>query len=225
MLIIQKDKSIKDLIEKYLDRIGKDLEDLRNLKLIFNDKVIKYSDESVGKVFNNQSSPVIKVQNCDGGIGGGSPPFNFVDVTSNKKKLKKVLFDHGPLHRKVNKGLNIFGICKNKNCGVKGKEVIYRIKLKQEGLCFNVNEERENIKCPICNTRFMKKTCGFWRCEYQFVGSYYDYKEGKKIEYKSEPHETHEEEFEYFDPDENGTKEWDELFIFVLPKQAIKYKK
>ena len=40
---------------------------------------------------------------------------------------------------------------------MRGKEVIYRIKLNKEGLCFNVNEERENIKCPLCKTKFEKK--------------------------------------------------------------------
>ena len=35
-----------------------------------------------------------------------------------------------------------------------------------------------------------KKTCGLWRCEYQFVEYYYNYEKCKYIEYKSEPHET-----------------------------------
>ena len=108
---------------------------------------------------------------------------------------------------------------------MRGEEVIYWIKLKKEGLCFNLNEERENIKIPLFNTKFKKKACGFWRWEYQFIGFYYDYERGKNIILNSEPHETPKDEFEYFDPDENGSKEWDELLIFVLPRQKIKYKK
>ena len=171
--------------------------------------------------------PTVTVCNKPGQIGAGCAPFDFVDVISNNIKLKKVTYAgrSDKTHRKVYPGLNIFGICRYKNCTVKGKEVICRIGLKGEGLCFNVNEERENIICPLCNNKFEKKTCGFWRCEYQFVGSYSDYEEGKNIIYKSEPHETPKDEFEYFDPDENGLKKWDELFIFVLPRQKIKYKK
>ena len=108
---------------------------------------------------------------------------------------------------------------------LKGKEVIYKIKLKKEGLCFNVKEESEKIICPVCKTKFEKRTCGFWRCEYQFVGFYYDCEKAKNIVYNSQPHETHENEFEYFDPDKNCMRKWNELLIFVLPRQKIKYKK
>ena len=85
-------------------------------------------------------------------------------------------------------------------------------------------------KEKILNVLYVKlnlknKTCGFWRCEYQFVGTYYDYEEAKNVVYNSKPHETSKDEFEYFDPDENGSKKWDELLIFVLPRQKIKYKK
>ena len=49
---------------------------------------------------------------------------------------------------------------------------------------FRLNEQLGNIKCPICEGFFKPKTCGFWRCEYQFVGSYSDYEEGKNIVYR-----------------------------------------
>ena len=197
--------------------------------LIYNSqKLSEYSSESVGKFFEGSMSTVhvVNKEGIDGG-GGPRPPFDFVDVTSNKIKLKKVTYARDPskLHRKVKKGLNIFGICQNKKCGAKGKEVIYTTDLRKEGLCFNINEEREKIICPICKTKFKKKTCGFWLCEYQFMGFYYDYEKGENIKYNSEPHETTEQNFEYFDPDENGSREWDELIVFVLPRQKIKYKK
>ena len=226
---IEADKSIKDLIEKYLFEIGEESDHfLQRYQLLFNSKDVtkENQDELVGKFFVNDHARIM-VCSVYGFEGAGSAPFDFVDVTSNKIKLKKVTFSSAPdkLHRKVYRGLNIFGICQNKNCRVRGKEVIYRIKLNKEGLCFNVNEERENIKCPLCKSKFEKKTCGFWRCEYQFVGTYYDYEEAKNVVYYSEPHETSKDEFEYFDPDENGSKKWDELLIFVLPRQKIKYKK
>ena len=229
-IIIEADKSIKELIEKYINEIGEESDHfLQRYNLIYNSFSIRKEnqDENVGKkFFNGGVIQVVSKQGSDGGDSTGTP-FDFVDVTSNKIKLKKVTYfcDPSKTHRKIYRGLNIFGICKNKKCRVRGKEVIYRIKLNKEGLCFNVNEERENIKCPLCETKFEKKTCGFWRCEYQFVGTYYDYEEAKNVVYNSSPHETSKDEFEYFDPDENGSKTWDELLIFVLPRQKIKYKK
>ena len=229
VVVIEADKTLKDLIENYLAKIGKELDYFapRYIFIYNSQDLLKHLDEPIRNVFQYSNNPKVTVCNRVGTDAGGCSPFDFVDVTSNKIKLKKVTYDRRPdrTHRRVCPGLNIFGICQYKNCGVRGKEVIYKVELKNEGLCFNVNGERENIICPNCKTRFKKKTCGFWRCEYQFVGCYYDEKIGKNIEYNSEPHETNKDEFEYFDPDENGSKEWDELIIFVLPRQKIKYKK
>jgi hypothetical protein len=232
-VIIEADKTLKDLIKKYLDQIGLGAEPdyfTQRYKVIYNSQnLLKHLDKPIRNIFKFSNNPKVTIIGADGiaGAGGPSFSFDFVDVTSNKIKLKKVTYAGRPdmTHRRVCPGLNIFGICQYKSCGVRGKEVIYKVELKKEGLCFNVNGERENIMCPNCKTRFKKKTCGFWRCEYQFVGQYYDEKIGKNIEYNSEPHETNKDEFEYFDPDENGSKEWDELIIFVLPRQKIKYKK
>ena len=226
---IEPDKSIKNLIDNYLYKIGEEPDFfLQRYIFLYNSNVLlKDKDEPCGKILSDLAKiDVNDIFSMDGGWGVLSP-FDFVDVTSNKIKLKKVTYASDPsrTHRKVKRGLNIFGICQNKTCDVKGKEVICSIGLDIKGLCFNVNEERENIKCPNCKKRFKKKTCGFWRCEYQFVGLYYDNEKCEMIKYKSEPHESPKNDFEYFDPDENGSREWEELIIFVLPRQKIKYKK
>ena len=230
VVVIRADKSIKDLIENYLYKIGEDPDYYLNryqdkIFIINGINLLEHLDDPISKHVSN--GYIVTICDISKIEGAGSSPFDFVDVTSNKVKLKKVIYAprSSMTHRKVKKGLNIFGICRYKNCGNKGKEVICPIGLKREGLCFNLNEEKENIICPICKTKFEKKTCGFWRCEYQFVGFYSDYEEGKNIKYNSEPHETPKDEFEYFDPDDNGIRKWDELLIFVLPRQKIKYKK
>ena len=69
---------------------------------------------------------------------------------------------------KVGKGLNIFGNCIYPKCKAFKKEVIYMTNLEDEGIRFNLNEEIQNIKCPICKKIMKPKTCGFWKCEYQF---------------------------------------------------------
>ena len=80
-----------------------------------------------------------------------------------------------------------------------------------------MNEELLNIKCPICSKIIQPKTCGFWKCEYQFVGK--RLKEGELIDFDSKARETNGDDFEYYHAFENGKASWFELTIYVLPKQ------
>jgi hypothetical protein len=105
--------------------------------------LLKHLDRPIRNIFEHSNNPKVTICRADGIDGGGSHPFpfDFVDVTSNKIKLKKVTYSGRPdmTHRRVCPGLNIFGICQYKSCGVRGKEAIYKVELKKEGLCFNVN--------------------------------------------------------------------------------------
>ena len=146
---------------------------------------------------------------------------DFVDVSSGK--IKRLKFDNkAPSWRAVNEGLNIFGICNNSKCKAFKKEVVYRTQL-FEKLIFNLNEELLNIKCPECHKIIKPKTCGFWNCEYQFVGK--KIQEGDLVEFDSKTKETKDDDFEYYDAFKNGETQWMELIIYVLPKQEIKYEK
>ena len=152
-------------------------------------------------------------------IGGGGPILDFVDVSKGKIETLKFSED-APRWRIVKKGLNIFGICNNSKCKVYKKEVVYPTDLK-ESLIFVLNNEIINIKCPICSKIIKPKTCGFWNCEYQFIGKKIE--EGELIEFDSKTKETNNDDFEYYNPFENGETQWVELTIYVLPKQKITY--
>ena len=154
-------------------------------------------------------------------IGGGVCPVKFVDVASGKVKELK-FSEKAPRWRSVDKGLNIFGICNsNPKCEAYKKEVVYMTHLPDKGLIFNVNEEISNIRCPMCNKIINLETCGFYECEYQFIGKKID--KGEIEFFDSKTRETKNNKFEYFDPLNNGKVTWLELNIYVLPKQEIKY--
>lgn len=70
-------------------------------------------------------------------------------------------------------------------------------------LAFNLNQNIENIKCPICDFIIIPKTCGFYKCEYQFVGDN-KIENWKKIHFDSAPKETEGDTFDYFDPYDGG---------------------
>ena len=75
----------------------------------------------------------------------------------------------------------------------------------------------------MCNGIVIPETCGFWKCEYQFVGK--KIQEGDLVEFDSKTKETKGNDFEYYDAFKNGETQWMELVIYVLPKQEIKYEK
>jgi len=154
-------------------------------------------------------------------IGGNSfPPLNFVDVEN--EKIKNLNFSQkAPKWRKIDKGLNIFGICNNSKCEAFKNEVVYMTKLPKDGLNFNLNEKVADIRCPICSKIITPKTCGFYDCEYQFVGKKID--DGEIKHYDSKTRETNGNKCEYYDTLKNGEIVWIELNIYVLPKQSIKY--
>ena len=88
-------------------------------------------------------------------------------------------------------------------------------------MIFVLNDEIVNIKCPMCERIFKPKTCGFYKCEYQFKGKKIE--NGFVVEYDSKTKETNGDKFEYFDPFGNKEIQWIELKIFLLPIQEIKY--
>lgn len=196
------------------------------------------SYETFSKFFNNANYRLsvnvdgysrnvnLITENCDLAlykriIGGSSfPALNFVDVENNK--IKNLNFSQkSPKWRKIAKGLNIFGFCNNPKCEAFNNEVVYMTNLPNDGLNFNLNEKVADIRCPICSKIIKPKTCGFYDCEYQFVGEKID--EGEIKKYDSKTRETFGNNFEYFDALKNGEIVWIKLNIYVLPKQKIKY--
>lgn len=194
--------------------------------------------EKIKKLLNNNNNFRLNVEiggfqknvqliteNCELSVekrifGAGGPALNFVDIETGK--IKNLEFSkNAPNWRKVDKGLNIFGICIYLKCEAYKKEVIYMTTLTKDGLTFNLNEKAVDIKCPICKKNIKPKTCGFFDCEYQFIGT--KLFEGDIKNYDSKTRETQGDNFEYFDALGNGEVLWYELNIYVLPKQSIKY--
>ena len=151
------------------------------------------------------------------GGGGGSIPMNFVNV--EKGIIQKLKFsDSAPKWRSVTQGLNLFGICKNGKCIGHNKEVIFQVGINKK---YNLQENVLNIKCPMCIGIIVPKTCGFWNCEYQFVGDKIEEGELKHVDTKSK--ETKDDDFEYFNPYENDSALWTNLTIYTIEKQTVKF--
>ena len=152
------------------------------------------------------------------GYEGGGCPFEFVDFYNGKTKTLK-FSKNAPEWRRVQDGLNLFGKCIYKQCEAYNKEVVDP---KSNNIKFSIDEEKRNIKCPICGKNFMPLTFGFWKCEYQIKGV--RLKNGGYEDVNINGKETNGDDFEYYDPSDNGTSYWDSLTIFVCARQKLKYK-
>ena len=149
--------------------------------------------------------------------GGGFIPMTFVDV--EKGVIQKLEFSNSaPKWRSVTQGLNLFGICKNVECNAYNNEVIFKVGINKK---YNLQENVLNIKCPMCNGIIVPKTCGFWNCEYQFLG---DKIEGGTLKHVDTQYkETKDDDFEYFNPYDNDSALWTNLTIYTIGKQKVKF--
>ena len=144
-----------------------------------------------------------------GGFGGTGK--NFTDP--EKVEPKGIKFsDKAPFYRAVTKGMNLFGICENKNCMAFKKEVIYKFGFGT----FDIKNDMKNNppECPACEFRLREvSTCAFWQCKYSYVGVKYENKELKDVNYSNS--NSKEDQVDYFDPGENGENNsvWVELKI------------
>ena len=151
-------------------------------------------------------------------LRGGGIILNFVDV--EKGLIQNLSFsDSAPHWRSVTHGLNLFGICKNSKCQAFNEEVVYKVGITHKK--FNLQENVTNIKCPMCSKIIVPKTCGFWKCEYQFEGDKIEDGDLKHVDTKCK--ETKDDNFEYFNPYENNSALWTNLNIYVIEIQDIKY--
>ena len=120
--------------------------------------------------------------------------------------------DKAPFYRAVTKGMNLLGICENKNCMAFKKEVIYKFGF---GTFDIINDMKKNPpECPACEFRLREvTTCAFWQCKYSYVGVKYENKQLKDVNYSNS--NSKKDEVDYFDPGENGENNsvWLELKI------------
>ena len=107
--------------------------------------------------------------------GGGSMGLPFIDVESSE--IKKLEFREAPEYRRVIRGLNFLGKCKNKKCRIKGE--FFYIKIGKGTFDYFKLMEDDKFVCPICDYPIIPDTCGFWNCKFQIKG------EGKGKEIKT----------------------------------------
>jgi len=88
----------------------------------------------------------------------------FVNILNKKGIVKIPKNKYNQKWKKFEKGINLEGICKNKDCEAFTKLVICPFNKK----IFNLNENINECTCPICKKQVDILTCCFLDCEFQF---------------------------------------------------------
>ena len=142
-------------------------------------------------------------------VGGGGT-MNFTDVT--KGNTKDLGFSpNAPSYRKGGKGINIFGICKCKNCKSQGNEVVYIVNKNK----IDLTEEKFNISCPECSSIIEPKTAGFYLCKYRIYGEKIENK--TIVDFDSGYQEANDKyHVKYYDKFSNGEAKFNKLIFEVI---------
>ena len=90
---------------------------------------------------------------------GGGDLIEFCDVSNGKEELVNSNMIYGT----PDKGINIYGYCKNYSCIAYNQEVVVHINKKY----FDLLSEKHDLKCPICKNIIIPNTVGFLQCEYK----------------------------------------------------------
>jgi hypothetical protein len=139
--------------------------------------------------------------------GGGSMAQKFVDLS--KGKIQELEFSKtAPNWRLCGQGLNIHGKCANESCKAYKDEIVCHIK----GTTFDLINDTEKIKCPLCSNFVIQDSCGFYDCYYSMYGKKY---ENAKIEEFKVDEIYSGKKYKYFSSKDNGKATWVQLVINI----------
>ena len=134
----------------------------KKAQLIINDSELK-SDEETYKFNDNDTLTIRESKNLEGCI-------IMDEIKEGKFVGGKVTDDPNiPKWLTVKPGLNLVGICTNKNCEAYDKEVIEHINSNKSDL----SQNNGLMKCPICGFSFAFKNICLYHCYYNFYGIKY----------------------------------------------------
>ena len=161
-----KDTIIKDALLQYLKETNSKIDLSRKNKIFqYNHNELnsdEYLHKSLSQLFkHNRRNITILVREI--AIEGGGDSIEFCDVSNGKQELINSNIVYGT----PNNGINIYGLCQEKNCIAYNQEVVVHIKHNY----FDLIREKNDLKCPKCNNIIIPKTVGFLQCEYKVKGT------------------------------------------------------
>ena len=199
-IVCDRNESFSSIIEKLKNRIG------------MKDKNVKFFSD--GRKLNSKMklnhSAFIDIEAYETEtVMGGLFAINFTDVRKQVHE-EHYFSDRAPSYRTVTQGINIYGICRGKQCKAYKKEVVVRQRGRRK---FDLIKEMDDLLCPECGVVIKPKTLGFHLCKYKVSGKIFFNDEIEPFEV--EGNAENENSIQYFNPDKNGETMVVELKIEV----------
>ena len=191
-LWVNKNDTIEKVRNKYYNIINLNLEDT---DFVFKGRIL-YPIKTIGEYKIRNDDKIYAVFHHIGGEFGAQAK-GLADPTK-KEPIKFPTAKNGPYYKLTDDGLNLFGICKNKNCIAYHKEVCSIFGFGTFDLIKDLDEISEKCpKCPSCENPLLKLvTCGFKRCKYSYKG--YKIEDKKPIYVNYNKSVSKEDEIDYY---------------------------
>ena len=100
--------------------------------------------------------------------GGFTEPYAFVDMSNEAGLERRPWNKSAPKWRRAADGLNLEGICTNRQCEAYDDLVIMTLKFRVFDVLLDSNEK--TTRCPCCRTFVQPLTCAFSNCEWKWTG-------------------------------------------------------
>ena len=141
---------------------------------------------------------------------GGSYGIDMADMSNESGLVQCNYSKNAAKWNKITKGLNVSGICQNQYCEAYNKEIDCKIGMKR----FNLVENADEIRCPMCNREIEPITCTFCKCEKKMERKKKENGETKNVrtDWKRV-----EKDYEYYEPSKSGIVRWLMLIIETRP--------
>ena len=158
------DTIVEDALCQFLaERYGHSIFSLEDFIFLYKTRVLNSKEFINKKLLNifHKNDPTIIFFEYEDPIGGGDS-IEFCDVSNGKQEL----INSNIIYGTPNKGINIYGLCQEKNCIAYNQEVVVPINKNY----FDLLSQKHDLKCPKCNNIIIPNTVGFLQCEYKVKG-------------------------------------------------------
>ena len=203
--------NINDKVKKILDICQIDPYAI----LIYNAKKLNFENTIAESGIKNNSIIFCIINKDIKGGEVGSASKSIADPTK-KAPIEWETTTEGPFYLTVKNGINIFGLCQNKDCEAYKKEVCSPFGYGTFDLIKDLNSKSKKCpKCPACEFLILElESCGFMNCKYSYIGRKYENGKLVDVNFSKKTKKTS-KSLEYIDPGKKGENKsmWVELKI------------
>ena len=210
-VVYNEDMTCENFIKDFLNKNNYEVTlDPEKLDFLYNGRLLnsdRFKNKTL-KEINLKPGTTVYLKELDHLVGCG--PMEFTDV-SKKNVISRGISSSAPDYRLLKKGINIYGICKTKNCVACDKKVISSYRKDK----IDIVSEKYNLRCPKCEGIIEPKTVGFYLCKYKIYGAKIE--NDKIVSFDNGISDANDKNnSSYFDEVENGKTTFTKLIFEVI---------